>query len=346
MDPEKKILIQQLHFHQEELESALLEVACLRKGILGARGYGCPVVEADSLELGWAHEEPPHRHLNFSLQNIRHIGRKFPNLFLRLLEHNTLPGLAVFSPNRAQEPPLKDWRPDGLEAGREFMLFFPQDQSINARLLKMSASDFVLLRECALMASAYLSTYNTVSCNKEIQAWKRVAGGFLEQLENAQDSMHYDSLKTSCGVESKPTEISITLSNVFCASRFFENLHFVWRTGPKCELLIRSQSEDQSLFSSWPTFGSGIERVFPFGILTHPKVKRRAWNPLTAKEKVYLVGLAALLPDLVMNCIQQNPALARSRNKLLREAKYIYAEAIRLSKPKKIRRPFLGFFPF
>jgi len=347
MDPDKKILLQQLHFYQEELEGALLDLAWLRKKILGTRGIESRMVEADSLELGWAHEEPPHRHLNFTLRNVRHPGREYPKLFLRLLEHNTLPGLGVFSPIGCQDPPLKLWNPDGVEADREYMLFIPRDQHNISRLQKTSTMDFVLLRESALMIFAYLASYKTVSCNNEVQAWQLVAGCFLEELESTQDRMHYDFANISCKPRSNPPVISIKLANVFFASRFVSHLELVWRTGPKCELVIRSKSAGHLLFPDWhaPSECSEREVIFPFGLFIHSKVKRDIWEQLKAKDRAYMLGLAALLPDLVAHCIQQNPELERSHKKLLREAEYISAESRRLSIPE-IPNPFLRIFSF
>jgi glycosyltransferase involved in cell wall biosynthesis len=177
-------LLEQLHAAHEQLEVLHRENRELQRRLLLNRGMDLPQVTAESLLLGWAHDDPPHQHLNFTLKKVRHKRHDWKMIPLRIVEHNGKPGLTLFATQPGEPNPLRQWQENGVETdGKPHLLIIPRDEWGDLFLQSAPLEDVLFMRESVLMLVASLTDYQLGACTERILRWRQVGCEFVRLLD-------------------------------------------------------------------------------------------------------------------------------------------------------------------
>jgi hypothetical protein len=335
---ENELLLQQLHQVQEELEHHFLENRRLARQMLasGSQVQRTAFLLADGLRLGSAHDTGPHRHLNFVLENVRLGDRSLGDVHLRLVEHHGRPGLAVFRKNAKEDAPLLNWNTSGEENGRHFALAVPQDEAGRKILVAAPTSDFLLLRESALILSGYLASEASSPGATSKMAWSRVARAFAEVADDLTPCLRCDGIKTFV----QNGTLHFTVRHACSPGRYIPSLDLAWRAS---SVAIKRPATSFPLLV-WPTNAQGepaSEAVFDLGNVADTPRERKAWAHLTSRDRQLVELVVAELPTFVDHLVQQHPQGIFDANQLRAEAARMQRRAKAYSVGHRPKR-FLG----
>jgi hypothetical protein len=300
-EEENELLLLQLHQVQEELENYFLENRRLQKGLLGCAAIAPRALEIGALHLGLSVDTPPHRHLDFTLEEARLPGRPLGNLRLRLVEHHGKAGMMVFNPGAPQAAPILHWRSDGEERGTPYMLVIPQDAAGAQFLEAAPSSDLLLLHDGArLLLDELLGSAGSPHRKYD---WVQVVRRFLDQLGEVHARIHYDDIRAT----SQDGEFTVKLKNAW-----------VPREGLRPDLTLVWREQRIALGRPGENGASDVAMDLASGFGWRPQFA--AWGGLDRKTQRLLLLLVAELPNFVHHLIRQNPQLEGRRGSLLRRA--------------------------
>jgi len=329
---ENELLLLQLHQVQEELEHYFLENRKLQRARLLNGGSEGSLLRAEGLRLGHAHDQKPHRHLNFTLEGANLGERTLGNVPLRLVEHHGRPGLAIFQPSGAAEPPLYHWKASGEENGQPYQLVVPQDPAGRDFLLAAPTSDLLLLRNGALILAAHLESSEDTASSPQKRDWSRVARFFAALTDDLTSRLHYDDIE--CTYEDRSP--CIRLNHVWLPGRYLGNLEFIWRDS---SIIM----QDTSALTAWPrdTHGNPLaEAVFDLSPSADSRKQRALWSGLTDKDRQLMTLVASELPNFVHHLIRQHPQAKIDKDTLLKRARSMKKRAESLAPGHRTKRFF------
>jgi hypothetical protein len=156
--------------------------------------------EIEEIIPGQRHEIGEHQHINYKLKGITHLGRKFSQLDVRIVEHRGNPGVLIMEPN-AEERPFYAWEKHGEENGRGFMLIIPSDIKGEEWLIRATTNDVLLIKDIII----YIMK-NEILNDK----WYNLCKYNIIDLENIPTRVHYDNVIKS---ERNTSEIKAKVIN-------------------------------------------------------------------------------------------------------------------------------------
>ena len=301
MDPDKKILLSQLHKAHEDLEQTFLEMQRWRKKCLLSRNLEPAILTAGSIKIGWVHDEAPHRHMNFTLQDVRQQNQVWDSVTLRLLEHHQHPGILIFRDAATEGLFLESWYPNGNEEGRNYLVLFPHEVEGRQFFKTACTGDFLKIRESVIMLAVSFSSYEKSHPDFAVSSWADVARLFVELIDDTEPVLHCGSVLASRLSESQTYSCSI--KDIWCCGWSVPSLDLVWKTGLYSELILRLEPGQIPPLRSWPMDSSGSplnEFHFPLGDFLGPDEKRLPWLNLSSKEKEFVLAVLRKLPDLFL----------------------------------------------
>ena len=338
---ENELLLLQLHQVQEELEHYFLENKLLEKKRLVLEAGAPRMLRVDALRLGPSHDDPPHRHLEFTLEKVRLGERGFASVRMRLVDHNGHPGLLIFQGGSPEAAPLQHWQPNGEEKGHPFLLVVPQDDPGRDFLVAATTSDLLLVKESAHLLSRELQVAADHGNSSSRKKWQRVAQRFGDLLENVPQRAHYDHVvakfeNTACHFE---MHHFWTL-----AKGLVPSLACQWK-GNGIDILLAPDSPPP--LTGWPNgdADSPCDRLSldldPHGDWSR---QREIWRAFTAKDQEMLLHFIEEFPNLIHHLVQQNPSLEKNSESLRRNAELLLKRARALARGRRPKRVF-GLLP-
>jgi hypothetical protein len=286
-----KLLLQQLHQVQEEIEHYFHENRRLRRRVL-AGGEAESLLQAETVTLGSAENTAPHLHINYTLDRARFGTKDLGRVRLRLVEHHGRPGLAVFH-RHGEQPPLRHWRVSGEEDGCTFQLVVPQDEHGTDYVFSAPAGDLIFLREAARMLAVHLTERDEKGRHA---AWRCTAQLFVDHLHDKIRHLTFGDVTCTEGQESEHLDFSITPA--ILGHYIWASISGRWRPGA---LVLRAPVEGAPPLSSWPRNDAGqlVEEVeFSPGSDPQSLEHREFWRSFTARDRLILDALATSLPRL------------------------------------------------
>ncbi len=333
---ESELLLLQLHQVQEELEHYFLENRRLQRQKLAGLRPEAQFIRAEALRLGAAHEAPPHRHLNYILENVHRGSECIGDIQLRLVEHHSHPGMAILQSN-SQPPPLKHWKPSGEENGRPYMLFVPRDRAARDLLAAAPACDLLLLREGACLLATHLALEAPSPSAASKQAWVRIARRFAELVDDLPPRLHYDDVETSVEKDA----VSFTIRNAWCPGHFHPHLELSWHAST---LTIRRPRG----FPNWVGWPSNdiegqrvTEAIIDLGTAANPREAKEFWSQLTTRDRLLVKLIVAELPNFIYHLSRQHPQGQFHADRLRAEASRMSRRATAYAAGRRPKR-FLG----
>jgi hypothetical protein len=337
---ENELLLLQLHQVQEELEHYFLENKRLEKQRFGFASEGARLLRFDSFRLGQWHDTPPHRHLDFTLENAVLGDRELGAVRMRLVEHSGRPGLLVFQ-GYEQEPPLQHWQSNGEENGIAYMLVVPQDVAGRDFLVAATTSDILLFKEAASLLSVELQASSEHANASRKNEWVRIARRFAELIEDVPARLHYDDIVATC--ENKVQKFN--LKRIWTARRGYSpSLAISW-TESLIEIALPADAPPP--LANWPH--DDASKPCPSLVIDlNPAGKcgpqREFWQRLTSNDREMLLQVISELPNFIYHLIKQNPSIIFDADKYRHSAKSLLKRARSLATGAKPRRKFLGLF--
>ena len=300
-----------LHTEQESLMSRLLQAHSdaaaahalaeepAAPGGMVSAALGVSELPLAGIALAHVRDEPPHRELHFQLSGLLTPKGEWPELEVRLVDHEGRPGLTVFGDET--RPPFSGWRRTGDEAGRGYMLIIPTDVSGPAALTPLPASDWAFLRS---LANLLLLAVEEPDFGLR-PAWRQVAARLSMQLDSVPPRLRYDALDVHVGDDGR---CLVHMVGVSWGTRSLPDLALRWRPagaqGPdltRCALAwvlpgdpdapppltLWPEAEDGSLQPAWAlAVGPGFDAA----------ARRRWWAAQPAADRELLLAVLDALP--------------------------------------------------
>jgi chromosome segregation ATPase len=145
--------------------------------------------EIEEVILGSRHEVGEHQHLNYTLRGIKHLGRKFNQLDVRIVDHRGNPGILIFEPN-PEERAFYGWTKTGEENGRKFMLVIPSDKWGKDFLIRCTTNDILLVKDITANINKELLKKQSLSNKK----WEIMCSEILKSICINGMKLHYDDV--------------------------------------------------------------------------------------------------------------------------------------------------------
>jgi hypothetical protein len=332
---ENELLLLQLHQVQEELEHYFLEHRKLLEQSEAQQERAAELEDAAlsevriaALEVGAAHDAPPHRGLDLGVRGLRCGQRQFDRLDLRLVEHRGRPGLALFQDGGAP-PPLSAWQQTGEEAGRAFMLLVPSDAPSRAQLQLFPTTDWRLIEGLASLLAQRLAKQSDAS----IKAWSGVAQRLLTQLREMPPRLRYDDLQVQRVVDGEQESFEICFVNAVFGARRFERLRLRWRPSAAAPLSLSCADAEGNpvALTVRPLDERGCAAEIcelPVGTRHDRANKARLWTDLHRDDRALLFSLIDAMPA-VPERIAQTGGSTRDIESLRTKARSLLADAHR-----------------
>ena len=334
---ENELLLLQLHQVQEELEHYFLENRRLEKERLAGSGSAPELLVTDGLHTGHCHDQLPHRHLDFTLENVRMGERKLATLRMRLVEHNGRPGILVFRPTEKDPAPLFHWKEHGKENDTPYTLIIPQDESGRDFLVAAPTSDFLHVRDSAKLLANHLQSDAARQTASRSTDWVGIARRFVEYADNVSERLHYDDIKAT----PRDKAFHFVLHRVWTPEKgYLPSLEFVWRD--EAIELIQAKGATPPLTGWMPGKSDANDSAMRFDFQAQGKwsEQRPPWFGLTAKDRQFLKLLLAELPNLVHHLSQQNSDLKLDPEHLRETARSMRHRATALASGRRQKRLF------
>lgn len=290
---QNELLMVQLHQVQEELEHYYLECQELELQANRPRA-GQMLAAVGRIELGTAREAPPHRELTLILHEVSAQDRSRQRVSTRLVEHNGRPGLAFFA-EEGYEPALLAWEPTGEEAGRDFMLFVPEDASSRLRLQHLGAGDWQFLLAVASAVVRHLEA----ATDGVPTRWSVMAQRLLWQLNGLPPRFRFDDIEIFAD-SSSAGSLLVRFRQVLLGTRPLASVDLCWQPTPtpRIEMLLSGQPDEAPAFTCWPTdeAGTWAQRwvVLAGGEQAH--LDQHYWRAMGIEDRSKLLGVLDALP--------------------------------------------------
>jgi hypothetical protein len=292
---EGQLLQAQLHQTQEELEALLArerEARLELETLVANAGHGI-AVRAKGSRLCAVRDQAPHRELQIDFDQVVIGTQTWPQLTLRLVEHEGRPGLVVFA--SLNEPnALAQWRPNGSEDGRELLLLVPQDASGSLQLAHMGASDWQIVQAMARLLQGAVAEHGASLAAH----WTVVAARLQVQLQAMPPRLRYDGIEVAADPGTQG--VQVRLSGVLHGDRALAPISLRVTAGGAGSLswLLDGGTTEPPL-AAWPTQGDGTlaeTLSVPTGAGTSWRQRMRWWTTLDETDRDLLLGLLDTLP--------------------------------------------------
>lgn len=337
---ESEMLLLQLHQVQEELEHYFFENRRLEKARLVSGSYASRILQVEGLRIGPCQDAPPHRHLDFTLDQARLGDRNLGGVRMRLVEHNGRPGVLVFQGVEAEL--LYHWKSNGEENGKAFMLVIPQDDAGKLFLEAAPTSDILFLRESAQLLASELNASIEQGSVQGRGEWAGIAKRFVELADDVPQRLHYDHVAARAG---EGDSRHFTIFNAWVpASGLTRQFEFLWNQNV---LEFTRPAKAEPLLTNWPldVAGRPLEKwMLDLNTRGDWGSQRQIWIDLTGKDREFLLHLLAELPNFIHHLAAQHPELKQNQDTLRLQAKRLLARARMLAAGRKPKR-LLGLIP-
>lgn len=292
---ENKLLLQQLHQVQEELEHYYLEC---RK--LEAAAASIPA--RDLIEMSVAEVLPvteratlPHRELTFKLRQVRIADRSIPEATVRLVEHHGLPGMVVFGGGKHPQL-IASWRQSGEEDGQPYSMLIPSDANSQPMFNAMDSTDWLVTQTLAALFEKRLSD----PALQLAAHWKPLARRLRERLQEMPRRFRFGSLDVAPAGEPGSGKLAFNFGQVHWGARQLPRLTAHWQpSGPHAGLTLLCGPDGVPPLPTWPDDEQGFvpERLhLPLGSGVGPQDLRRGWQRLTPTDLQFVHALLAAWP--------------------------------------------------
>jgi hypothetical protein len=144
--------------------------------------------EIEEVIPGPRHEVGEHQHINYTLLGITHLGRKFSQIDVRIVEHRGNPGVAIMEPV-AGERPFYAWERHGEECGRGFILIIPTEKKGREWLVRATTNDLLLTKDIVNYIQKDLLQ------KESDQKWCKICTEVQLGIDNIPMRLHYDNVK-------------------------------------------------------------------------------------------------------------------------------------------------------
>lgn len=318
---ENELLLKQLHQVQEELEHYFLEARRLENSAKKHDSEASAIWEYGSLTLGEAHHEPPHRHLNFALDEAGSGDRIFGNIRLRLLEHHGRPGILLFQSQGDQPAILHHWQQSGEEEGTPYMIVIPQDKAGADFLLASTTSDLLLIRGILRLLRAQLG--NDPANNLPHASWKRLTGRLLEQIDDLPERLHYDAVNCKLTPREKSWDCKFAVSNAWFHGYGVAEISANWSSTNYAAITL-SYSGNEAPLTVWPADANRVpDREMLIDLSSSRSRKDMAIQSaaMTRRDRALLCNLISELPNFLVHLSIQHPDAGLDLGKLQKQAR-------------------------
>ena len=216
---------------------------------------------------------PPHKHVDFVLENVKLPFGQFPELVLRLVEHHHHAGLVIFMP-KSGIPPVKFWKESGSENDVPFMLLCPHDTSARQTLAAAMSSDLIFLLDCAAFMEEELSGRLEVRngpSHPPDPTWAWVAQNLQVQINELPERLHYDDVRVGLEKAQNEWTVKVRLAPASFRDVQFPVLEWRWlvvdnngilnpRAGCLTFHAVCNKIDEalKPVLASWPSANSGF----------------------------------------------------------------------------------------
>ena len=155
------------------------------------RHQSTPTVFGEAAMVGKA-EGGEFQHIEYSLKNIQHLGRRFSSIQARIINHRGDVGIVIFEPD-ARERAFYGWEKSGEENGRGYMLIIPKHTAGREALFAATTNDLLLIKAIVLEIAVQL----TQKSEEKDSFWLETCQSLLDEFDALPTRLHYDDVKAA-----------------------------------------------------------------------------------------------------------------------------------------------------
>ena len=264
-------------------------------------GHGL-ILKVGAVSRGNVVDQGSHRHLEYTFQSIELLGRSWPSFRARLVRHNGHAGLLLFQ--SAPYPPLHGWKLSGEEGGSQYMLVVPHVTSARHFLIHATASDLLMIRDCAATILADLRMNGLPEGG--VTDWICVAESLISQINEIPERLYYDSVQSR--VEgSSVSRLEFDILNAHFRGRLYHSLRISWDTTSGVVTLFPDENS-RPVLSAWPidSAGRNRERCELFGPAPSVENPHSGTVSLTSRDRAFLGVLLGEIPNFLVHAANQD----------------------------------------
>lgn len=324
---ESNDLLGHLHQAQDQLEQYFER--CQTYESVGAQDLAHATLQAARMQCLAMHEERPHRHRHYRLEQVQLQGRVTPALEVRLVEHAGRPGLALFkAPESA--PPLSAWRATGREGASEFMLIIPADPQGRQLLQPMGTSDWALVSGLAALLQRSIDRADQSGTD-----WAAIADRLCRNLAALPPRLRYDRLTVEAAGAGAEHALRVRYQNALYGPAGFEELQLLWHTQTRGRRPLIWQLAGSAAglpLSAWPAAETGAplpDWPLPAGAPITAAEKRREWSSLTPGDRDFVLALLDALPAAALKSAEADLPSNTTLDSLVHQAAALHQDARR-----------------
>ena len=281
-------LLEHVHLLQEQLEARYLELEARDAEAAMLHHHGGVAASARQAVVVASRNEPPHCHADIALDDLRIGERQWPTLRVRLVEHDTHPGLLFWSEEGRQ--PLSAWATNGDEDGRAFLLLVPDSPDGRQRLLSLGSRDW----QCVVGVAGVLQRC-LADAGDGAARWAGVAARLCRQLAHLPARLRYDE----ASVAGEGDSVDVVFRGASHGSIALGALRLRW--WPQQQRIDWRAPDDpqQVPLATWPVDAGGRLQpglTLPVGPAFGSAQRRRLWAALPAADRALVLAVLDALP--------------------------------------------------
>ncbi len=287
-------LLEHVHLLQEQLEARYLELEARDAEAAMLHHHGGVAASARQAVVVASRNEPPHCHADIALDDLRIGERQWPTLRVRLVEHDTHPGLLFWSEEGRQ--PLSAWATNGDEDGRAFLLLVPDSPDGRQRLLSLGSRDW----QCVVGVAGVLQRC-LAAAGDGAARWAGTAARLCRQLAHLPARLRYDeaAVVSEGGEGAEGESIDVVFRGASHGPAALGTLRLRW--WPRQQRIDWRASDDpqQVPLASWPVDADGRLQpglTLPVGQALGAAQRRRLWAALPAADRALVLDVLDALP--------------------------------------------------
>ncbi|WP_425261555.1 hypothetical protein ACPOLB_11795 [Rubrivivax sp. RP6-9] len=281
-------LLEHVHLLQEQLEARYLELEARDAEAAMLHHHGGVAASARQAVVVASRNEPPHCHADIALDDLRIGERQWPTLRVRLVEHDTHPGLLFWSEEGRQ--PLSAWATNGDEDGRAFLLLVPDSPDSRQRLLSLGSRDW----QCVVGVAGVLQRC-LADAGDGAARWAGVAARLCRKLAHLPARLRYDE----ASVAGEGDSVDVVFRGASHGSIALGALRLRW--WPQQQRIDWRAPDDpqQVPLATWPVDAGGRLQpglTLPVGPAFGSAQRRRLWAALPAADRALVLAVLDALP--------------------------------------------------
>ncbi len=278
-------------------------------------------LKVQSISRGNVIDHGSHRHLEYHFQGIEILGRSWPSLRVRLVRHNGRSGILFFD----SEKTFYAWEPSGEEAGSQFMLIVPADETSRNYLVRSTTSDLLMIKDSVTTILADLKMNGLPEGG--ITDWITVAESLLTQVEEIAERLHYDSVQSTVD----ESALDFQIHNASFRGQLHHSLKISWDTKSGAVTLYPDENA-RPVLSAWPmdSEGRNTKRCELFGPAPSVDHPHSVSVSLTNKDRAFLGVLLGEISNFLVHAANQHPKEASRLSTLGGRAKGLRKKALKL----------------